>query len=95
MRFSEAPGEFLEKPHDLEVKEKDMAIFVAKISKPNAKVSWHRDGEPIKESEQHQCVEDGNFRKLIITSSTVNDEGEYTCVLGDQECTVELVVIGE
>ena len=40
-------------------------------------------------------VEDGCARKLIIEDANVNDEGEYTCVLGEKECTAELVVVGK
>lgn len=37
-------------------------------------------------------MSEGKRRKLILTSATLADEGEYTCVLGDQECTAELTV---
>lgn len=37
---------------------------------------------------------DGQTRKLIIRSISVHDDGEYTCSLGDQECTAEINVIG-
>ena len=32
---------------------------------------------------------------MTITSASVHDEGEYTCVLGDHETTAELSVIGQ
>jgi len=37
---------------------------------------------------------DGQTRKLIIRSISVHDDGEYTCSLGEQECTAEINVIG-
>lgn len=37
---------------------------------------------------------EGQTRKLIIRSISVHDDGEYTCSLGDQECTAEINVIG-
>lgn len=37
---------------------------------------------------------EGQIRKLIIRSISVHDDGEYTCSLGDQECTSEINVIG-
>lgn len=37
---------------------------------------------------------EGQTRKLIIRSISVHDEGEYTCSLGEQECTAEINVIG-
>lgn len=36
----------------------------------------------------------GQTRKLVIRSISVHDDGEYTCSLGDQECTAEVNVIG-
>lgn len=36
----------------------------------------------------------GQTRKLIIRGISVHDDGEYTCSLGDQECTAEINVIG-
>jgi len=37
---------------------------------------------------------EGHTRKLVIRSISVHDDGEYTCSLGDQECTAEVNVIG-
>lgn len=36
----------------------------------------------------------GTVRKLLIRSTSVHDEGEYTCVLGDQSCSADVSVIG-
>ena len=36
----------------------------------------------------------GNVRKLLIRSTSVHDEGEYTCQVADQECSAEVTVIG-
>lgn len=36
----------------------------------------------------------GGIRRLLIRSTSVHDEGEYTCALGDQECSAEVTVIG-
>ena len=57
--------------------------------------SLTQDGEQLEKLNKNlEFVEDGLFRKLVIHSATVHDEGEYTCVLGDHECTAELTVIG-
>lgn len=37
----------------------------------------------------------GGIRRLLIRSTSVHDEGEYTCALGDQECSAEVTVIGK
>lgn len=57
-------------------------------------VTWCKDGEQVKPSDRIRVEEDGCTRKLIIDDANVNDEGEYTCVLGENECTAELIVIG-
>lgn len=52
-----------------------------------------QDGEEI--TEQHKrftLVTEGKVRKLVIKETTLSDEGEYTCALGDHECTAELTV---
>ena len=36
-----------------------------------------------------------NVRKLLIRGASVHDEGEYTCALGEQECTAEVTVVGK
>ncbi|CAM1326542.1 Uncharacterised protein at_DN0009 [Pycnogonum litorale] len=89
----EAGADFVEKLREIEVKERDMAIFTAKLSREDAEVSWHKDGEQITPSDKHECVSEGKYRKLIVHSSDVFDEGEYTCLLGEKECTGELIVI--
>lgn len=58
-------------------------------------MTWHKDGEKLKPTDRMKFVEDGCTRKLIIEDANVNDEGEYTCVLGEKECTAELVVVGK
>ncbi|GBN94600.1 Titin, partial [Araneus ventricosus] len=85
--------EFTEKLYDVEVKEREPSVFSVEVSQPDAQVTWHKDGELVKPTDRIKIVEDGCTRKLIIEDSTVNDEGEYTCVLGEKECTAELVVI--
>lgn len=37
---------------------------------------------------------EGQTRKLLVRNISVHDDGEYTCSLGDQECTAEINVIG-
>lgn len=52
-----------------------------------------QDGEEI--TEQHKrftLVSEGKIRKLVLKEATLSDEGEYTCALGEHECTAELTV---
>lgn len=67
-------------------------MFVCKISDENAEVTWHKDGEKIVESEKYTFIKENAYRKLVINDTTIRDDGEYTVVLGEQECTADLVV---
>ena len=42
-----------------------------------------------------ESFDSGKTHRLLLHSVSVHDEGEYTCVLGDQESTAELTVIGK
>ncbi|KAF2361287.1 Fibronectin type III [Trinorchestia longiramus] len=84
--------EFAQKLQDVEVLEKDEAILFVEVSSEKSQVSWHKDGEEIVSSDRIQVVADGRLRRLVILSTNLHDEGEYTCVLGDLETTCELSV---
>ena len=94
-------GQFIFKLTDVEVKERQEAIFSVEVSPEKARVTWHKDGKPIPDdgksnkeaAERYRFVVEGRRRQLVIRSASLQDEGEYTCSLGDQECTAELVVI--
>jgi len=55
-----------------------------------------QDGEMLTHGMKNKVFfeKEGHTRKLIIRSISVHDDGEYTCSLGDQECTAEVNVIG-
>lgn len=86
--------EFVKTLEDWEVTELETAILEVEITSVTADVKWLKDGQPIKEEPNRvEFVKDGKVRKLLVKSTSVHDEGEYTCVLGDEECTAELVVV--
>ena len=86
--------EFISKISDVEVTEREPAQFVVEVSNEIAQVTWHKDGEPVDAStDRFEFVTEGKERRMIIRQSSIHDEGEYTCSLGEQECTAELVVI--
>ncbi|XP_054276640.1 titin-like [Macrosteles quadrilineatus] len=86
--------DFVRKLEDFEVKEQEVAILEVEVTSETADVVWKKDGLPV------ECIpgkleveKNGNVRKLLIRSTSVHDEGEYTCSLGDQECAAEVTVI--
>lgn len=93
---AEPVHQFVTKMSDLEIKERQEAVFSVEVSDDSARVTWHKDGEPLDQSktaERYQLIEEGRRRSFIIRSVSLHDEGEYTCSLGEHECTAELVVI--
>lgn len=88
--------EFVKKLQDCEVKERDVAILEVEVTSATADVKWFKDGEPLGPSkEKLEFVKEGTVRKLFIRSTSVHDEGEYTCSLIDQKCSAEVTVIGK
>ncbi|KAL1117088.1 hypothetical protein AAG570_004416 [Ranatra chinensis] len=85
---------FVRKLEDFEVKEQECAVLEVELSSDTAQVVWQKDGMDIEPKEGKVVMEkSGNVRKLFIRSTSVHDEGEYTCQLGDQECSAEVTVI--
>lgn len=86
--------EFVRTAGDYEAKELEPAILDVEITSDTADVTWLKDGQPIiEEPDRVQFVKDGKVRKLLIKTTTIHDEGEYTCILGDQECKAEITII--
>lgn len=86
--------QFVKTIQDFEVKELETAILEVEITSDTADVTWLKDGRPLKEQpDKIVFVKDGKVRKVLIKSSSVSDEGEYTCQLAEEACTAEVSVI--
>lgn len=86
----------MKKLQDFEVIEREVAILEVEITSQTADVTWRKDGELLKPRDAKlEFVKEGPFRKLLIRSTSVHDEGEYTCSLLDEECTAEVTVVGQ
>lgn len=86
--------QFVKTVQDFEVNEMETTILEVEITSDTADVTWIKDNKPIKEELNKVIfIKEGKVRKLTIYSSTVSDEGEYTCQLGDEACTAEVTVI--
>uniref|UniRef100_A0A1B0CIW0 Titin n=1 Tax=Lutzomyia longipalpis TaxID=7200 RepID=A0A1B0CIW0_LUTLO len=89
----ECKPEFTRKLEDVETKEKEVLVLEVEITSDTADVTWYKDGERIQEADNKKFVKDGHIRKLLVRGISVHDEGEYSCTVGDQECTAEVNVI--
>lgn len=86
----------MKKLHDLEVIERNDTILEVEITSQTADVSWLKDGISLTPlSDKIEFIKEGPIRKLLIRSTSIQDEGEYTCTLLDQECVAELTVVGK
>ena len=94
LKVTEAKPEFLRKLEDLESNELETVVLEVEITSETATVSWYKDGEEIKPKEnKFEMVKKGKVHQLVVKECTVYDEGEYTCVLADQECSGDVTVI--
>lgn len=90
----ETKPEFVRKLQDLEVTEKEVAILEVEVSSDTAEVIWQKEGKIIEESrDKYKIEKEGGIRKLLIRSTSIHDEGEYSCRLLDEECAAEVTVI--
>lgn len=86
--------EFIRKLQDFEVKERETAVLEVEITSETADVTWHKDGEELTRINTKYVFEkQGTVRKLLIRNSSVHDEGEYTCTVGENECSAEVTVV--
>lgn len=90
----ERKPEFVRFLQDYEAKELEAAVLEVELTSETAEVVWLKDSQPLQELKNKvKFLRDGKIRKLIIRSTSVHDEGEYTCVMNDMECSAEVTVI--
>lgn len=87
--------EFVKRLEDLEIKENETGILEVEVSSESALVTWTKDGHPISKdtNNRFEWLHEGSLHKLVIRRASIHDEGEYTCILGDQECVAEVNII--
>ncbi|XP_053352236.1 obscurin-like protein 1 [Clarias gariepinus] len=61
----------------------DEIVLSCELSRPNAKVTWLKDGQKLQESENMKLKTEGPYRRLKIIHSRVEDSGEYVCDTAD------------
>lgn len=94
LKVTEAKPEFVRKLEDIESNEMETVLLEVEITSETVTVAWYKDGEEIKpKPNKFEMVKNGKVHQLIVKDVTVYDEGEYTCVLADQECSGDVTVI--
>ncbi|XP_063069285.1 obscurin isoform X17 [Engraulis encrasicolus] len=57
----------------------DPVLLECEVSRPNAEVTWKKNGEDIEESSRVSIVGEGLIRQLAIQSALLEDSGQYVC----------------
>uniref|UniRef100_A0A674GNH5 Obscurin n=1 Tax=Taeniopygia guttata TaxID=59729 RepID=A0A674GNH5_TAEGU len=71
------------------------AEFVSETSEANIMVKWYKDGKEITASKKFTMEDKGKLHKLVASAVTKEDEGTYTCKIGDDTLTFDLKVSGK
>ena len=59
------------------------ATLECEVSNEKATVTWYKDGKELRERKRIKISADGKKRTLVLLDVRNDDEGEYTCVVGD------------
>ena len=87
--------EIITKLENQEVDENEAVSMVCKASEEGYSATWYKDGEEIRDSEKYLIESESDTYTLTIPKSTVDDSGEFTIRIGDEESSANLVVNGE
>ena len=83
---------FLEPIEDIETQEKKTISFNCKVNRPEVTVRWMKAGVELKLSKRIVYRADGLKHTVTIKDCVMDDEGEYTAVIGDVKCAAELII---
>lgn len=83
---------FLDPIEDVETQEKKTISFVCKVNRPEVTVRWMKAGQEVTLSKRIVYRADGLKHTLTVKDCVMDDEGEYTAVVGDDKCAAELII---
>uniref|UniRef100_A0A3B3TJW5 Uncharacterized protein n=1 Tax=Poecilia latipinna TaxID=48699 RepID=A0A3B3TJW5_9TELE len=83
---------FLEPIEDIETQEKKTISFVCKVNRSEVTVRWMKAGQEVTLSKRIVYRADGLKHTLTIKDCAMEDEGEYTAMVGDDKCAAELII---
>lgn len=89
---AEEKHRFLQPIEDLETQEKKTISFVCKVNRPEVTVKWMKAGQEVALSKRVVYRADGLKHTLTIKDCVMDDEGEYTAVVGEDRCTADLMI---
>ena len=92
--YSETPLEWLKPLGDQDIMESQTAILETEVNLPNKEGKWLKNGKPVKAGGRFEIIMDGCIHSLVISDAQLDDEAEYTLVIGDKQTTGTLFVEG-
>uniref|UniRef100_A0A7N4PFA3 non-specific serine/threonine protein kinase n=1 Tax=Sarcophilus harrisii TaxID=9305 RepID=A0A7N4PFA3_SARHA len=86
---------FKKKLHDLEVREKESAMFQCEVPLPATEASWYKEETILRQSHKYHIEEEGTWRRLTVQNVTTDDDAVYICEMKEGSRTIaELSVQG-
>uniref|UniRef100_A0A3B3TJW1 Ig-like domain-containing protein n=1 Tax=Poecilia latipinna TaxID=48699 RepID=A0A3B3TJW1_9TELE len=76
----------------IETQEKKTISFVCKVNRSEVTVRWMKAGQEVTLSKRIVYRADGLKHTLTIKDCAMEDEGEYTAMVGDDKCAAELII---
>ncbi|CAI9716214.1 titin-like [Octopus vulgaris] len=92
LSVEEIKPEFTKKLTNIKVTEKQKVVLQCELSKETTKVTWKKNGKEIQSDNHLKIVADMKVHQLIIENVTLQDIGEYTCVVGDVSTSATISV---
>ncbi|KAI8485777.1 hypothetical protein Bbelb_364870 [Branchiostoma belcheri] len=87
-----SPEVFLRPLQDQEILESEEAVFECEISLAKREVTWYREDQQIFPGDKYEMMTEHKVRRLKVKDGRLADEGEYSCIFGDQKTTANLYV---
>ncbi|KAK9396008.1 obscurin [Crotalus adamanteus] len=86
---------FKTKLQDLEVREKESAIFLCEVPRSDVETTWFKEETRLQQNDKYKIEEDGTCRKLTVQNVTMDDDAVYICEMKEGSRTIaELSVQG-
>ena len=74
--------------------EGDTLTLICEVNKPGVIAMWLKDGEQITVTDGYEITVDGCRHILTIPDATLDDEAEYTVMIGNEESTGLVLIEG-
>ena len=92
--LTELPLEILSPLHDLTVTEKQPITLECKVSKPDKKAIWKKDGKELRLKDGMTFISDNGVHRMVIDSAEKSDKGDYSVEIDDVWSSATLTVEG-